>query len=184
MKSIIRFSFLVLAVGLFSCYLKLPKPSKPMRVVYVDMVADLFHPGHVSFLKKAHAMGDWLIVGLITDEDAESYNKRRPIMNLRERSEVVRGCEFVDEVIESPYRMTDEFLDAHKIDLVVHGNDLSMETLYHYYQPAIDRGVFRVVEYTSGISTSEIIERTFKMKQALEGDARYNKENTVTMFSF
>ena len=31
--------------------------------VYSDMTADLFHYGHVEFLKKAQALGDYLLVG-------------------------------------------------------------------------------------------------------------------------
>ena len=31
--------------------------------VYVDMVADLFHHGHVRFLERARTYGDYLIVG-------------------------------------------------------------------------------------------------------------------------
>ena len=30
--------------------------------IYTDMVADLFHYGHVEFLKRARALGDYLLV--------------------------------------------------------------------------------------------------------------------------
>ncbi len=52
--------------------------------VYVDMVGDLFHAGHVAFLREARSHGDWLVVGVLSDETAASY-KRRPIMTLAER---------------------------------------------------------------------------------------------------
>ena len=39
--------------------------------VYADMVGDLFHYGHVEFLEKARALGDYLIVGVHGDNDAE-----------------------------------------------------------------------------------------------------------------
>lgn len=47
--------------------------------VYVDMVGDLFHAGHVSLLREARRHGDWLVVGVLSDDTAASY-KRRPIM--------------------------------------------------------------------------------------------------------
>ena len=49
--------------------------------VYVDMVGDLFHAGHVALLREARSHGDRLVVGVLSDETAASY-KRRPIMTL------------------------------------------------------------------------------------------------------
>ena len=45
-----------------------------MMRVYADMTADLFHAGHVEFLKKARALGDYMIVGLMSDEDITRWN--------------------------------------------------------------------------------------------------------------
>ena len=47
--------------------------------VYADMVADLFHHGHVLFLQRARSLGDYLIVGIHADDVVMSY-KRRPIL--------------------------------------------------------------------------------------------------------
>src|SRR5262245_50775572 len=91
--------------------------------VYVDMVGDLFHMGHVEFLKTASAFGDWLIVGVLSDEVVATY-KRQPIMTLAERVAVVEACRYVDEVVpNAPYIVTTEFLDEHEISVVVHGDD-------------------------------------------------------------
>ena len=61
----------------------------PLRV-YVDMVGDLFHAGHVSLLGEARRHGDWLVVGVLSDDTAASY-KRRPIMTLAERVAVIES---------------------------------------------------------------------------------------------
>ena len=53
-----------------------------MTRVYVDMVADLFHYGHVNFLKQARQFGDRLLVGIHSDEVVEEY-KRSPIMTMQ-----------------------------------------------------------------------------------------------------
>ena len=95
--------------------------------VYVDMVGDLFHAGHVELLRAAKAHGDRLIVGVLADETAEAY-KRRPIMTLSERVAVVEACRYVDEVIAgAPFQVDNEFLAEHDIDVVVHGDDLTAE---------------------------------------------------------
>lgn len=127
--------------------------------VYVDMIADLFHAGHIEFFKKALKHGDYLIVGLIGDEVATGY-KRLPILTLSERMAAVSACRYVDEVIgDAPLYLTDEFLDEHKIDVVIHGDDYDQETIEAFYGPALKRGIFKTVPYTPGISTSEIIRR-------------------------
>jgi cytidyltransferase-like protein len=97
--------------------------------VYVDMVGDLFHPGHVALLRAARDFGDWLIVGVLSDEVAERY-KRRPIMTLAERTAVIEACRYVDEVVpDSPYEVTLEFLNQRDISVVVHGDDLAPQVV-------------------------------------------------------
>ena len=66
--------------------------------VYVCVTGDLFHYGHISFFKKAREFGEKLIVGICADDNASDY-KRRPILNLKERSEVIRNCVLVDEIL-------------------------------------------------------------------------------------
>ena len=127
--------------------------------VYVDMVGDLFHAGHVSLLREARRHGDWLVVGVLSDDTAASY-KRRPIMTLAERVAVIESCRYVDEVIEdAPFRVTEAFLDEHSITTVVHGDDLSPEGAESVYGPAAAAGKLTYVRRTSGISTTQLIQR-------------------------
>ena len=144
-------------------------------VVYVDMVGDLFHAGHVSFLRKAKALGEEhaaarevsdvrLVVGLMGDDAAAAY-KRRPVQPLAQRIIVVEACRYVDDVVgDPPMPVTEAFLETHAVDLVVHGDDLSDEDLHYWYSAPIAAGRFAVVPYTSlvegePVSTSEIIRR-------------------------
>ncbi|MEX0849032.1 MAG: adenylyltransferase/cytidyltransferase family protein [Candidatus Dependentiae bacterium] len=134
--------------------------THPIRV-YVDMVADLFHFGHVQFLKQAKAHGDYLIVGLTADEDVARY-KRTPILNVEERAQSVSGCKYVDEVIPNcPYCITKEFIEEHNIDLVIHGDDMSKANLDYFYAVPISMGIFKTVPYTETISTTDLLTRIF-----------------------
>jgi len=127
--------------------------------VYVDMVADLFHRGHVEFLKQARTFGDVLVVGIHSDETVSAY-KRRPVMRMDERVSVVEACRFVDEVIsDAPLRVTRDWLELHRLDLVVHGDDLCDESMRAMYDVPRQLGVLRIVPYTNGVSTSQIIAR-------------------------
>ncbi len=135
-----------------------PHYKKPVRV-YVDMVADLFHYGHVEFLKQAKEMGDYLIVGISDDSDVEML-KRRPIMTLEERMRSVKECKYVDEVItSSPMKVTYQFMHDNDIDLIVHGDDLSEEQINERYGFPYRNGQFKTIPYTNGISTTNLINR-------------------------
>ncbi len=127
--------------------------------VYTDMVADLFHYGHVEFLKRARALGDYVLVGIHNDVVVETH-KRKPILTMEERVKSVAGCRWVDEVIpDAPWRVDLAWISAHKIDMVVHGDDFSQEQIEYYYAVPLELGIFRTVPYHSGISTSDIIRR-------------------------
>lgn len=132
--------------------------SKPIRI-YASMVGDLFHYGHVAFLKQAHMLGTHLIIGLIPDDIATAY-KRKPILSQEERAKVMAGCKYVDEIIyNAPLAPTQDFLELHNIDFVVHGDDFSEEKLYAYFADPMTMNIMRIIPYTKGISTSEIIQR-------------------------
>ena len=127
--------------------------------VYADIVGDLFHFGHVRFLKRARECGDRLVVGVTSDADVEAY-KRTPIFSMIERVEMIQACRYVDEVIPAaPAPVTEEFLVKHAIDLVIHGDDFNEESMNYWYSIPIRLGKFRMISYTEGISTTEIINR-------------------------
>ena len=120
------------------------------------MVADLFHYGHVNFLRKARSHGDYLLVGVHAD-DAITVYKPKPIMTMEERVASVQGCRYVDEVVpNAPLTIDRAWIEHHKIDLVMHGDDFSSELEALCYKTPIEMGIYRTIGYTPGISTTEI----------------------------
>jgi glycerol-3-phosphate cytidylyltransferase-like family protein len=66
----------------------------------------------------------------------------------------------VDQVIpNAPWVFNSTWIEKYGIDLVVHGDDYSDEKQREMYKVPIERGIFRTVPYTKGISTTEIIRR-------------------------
>jgi cytidyltransferase-like protein len=128
--------------------------------VYVDIVGDLFHAGHVSFLRQASELGDVLVVGVHSDDAVETY-KRRPVLTMEERIAVIASCRYVQEVIpDAPLVVGRDYLREHRIDLVVHGDDMwHSDALQRFYAEPQQLGILRLVPYTTGISTSDIIAR-------------------------
>ena len=128
--------------------------------VYVDMVADLFHYGHVAFLKNARALGDHLLVGIHADAVLVSYKKGRPILTMEERVASAAGCRYVDEVLpNAPLVIDRAWIKEHDIHLVVHGDDFSEDQKEQFYKVPIEMGMFRTVPYSKGISTTDLIRR-------------------------
>jgi cytidyltransferase-like protein len=128
-------------------------------IIYVDMVGDLFHSGHINFLKRAAALGNTLIVGIMSDEDTKSY-KRTPIIPLKDRCIVIESCKYVDKIISAPpLIITKKFIDKYNIDLVVHAHNKE-DTNYNFmYKIPMSLGIFKRLDYTYGISTTAIIKR-------------------------
>ena len=130
-----------------------------MTRVYADMVGDLFHSSHVEFLERASRLGDTLVIGVHSDETVALY-KRRPVMTMEERIRVISACRFVDEVIpNAPLIVTREWITRHRLDLVVHGDDLDDELLGLMYGAARDLEILKIVPYANGISTTVLMDR-------------------------
>lgn len=126
--------------------------------VYLDMVGDLFHVGHLNIIKKSKAMGDYLIVGVHSDESVASY-KRLPIIKHRDRVDIIESCRYVDEVIApAPLIITENFINQHNINLVIHGSDRS-KAIQEAHEIPMKLGIMKYLPYTPGISTTSIINR-------------------------
>jgi cytidyltransferase-like protein len=135
------------------------KGKRSMIRVYADMVADLFHYGHVEFLRQVSALGGYVLVGINAD-DVVAAHKRRPIQTMEERVASVAACRYVNEVIpNAPWIFDPTWIQMYGIDLVVHGDDYSDEQQRFFYKVPIEMGIFRMAAYTKGISTTEIIRR-------------------------
>jgi len=60
---------------------------------------DLLHYGHVRLLERAKAMGDYLIVGVTSDDYDKTRGKINVQQSLMERVEAVRATGIADEII-------------------------------------------------------------------------------------
>lgn len=76
-------------------------PAPPgATVVYIDGGFDLFHLGHLEILKAAAKLGDYLLVGVHSDDDVTARRgEHLPIMTVHERCLSVMACSHVDEVV-------------------------------------------------------------------------------------
>lgn len=85
---------------------------------------DLFHVGHVNVLRRARALGDWLVVGVSSDELNARKKGRRPYFSIDERLAIVADSRFVDEVfVEESLELKADYLREHRAHVLVMGDD-------------------------------------------------------------
>ncbi|BFZ17888.1 hypothetical protein BsWGS_20927 [Bradybaena similaris] len=158
-----------------------PRPGD--KIVYVAGAFDLFHVGHVDFLEKAAAQGDFLIVGLHTDPVVNRYKgSNYPIMNLHERTLSVLACRYVSEVvIGAPYSVTPDLMEHFKVDLVCHGMTPVMPDVDGtdpYAEPK-RLGKFMTIDSKNDLTTQTIIERIIKHRLEYEERNRKKEEKEL-----
>ena len=128
-----------------------------MKRIMVDMSATIIHHGHIRLLKKAKEYGK-VIVGLTTDDEILSKKGYIPELAFEYRKEVLESIKYVDEVVPTPWLLTDETLEKYNIDLLVHGSDNSNE---------IDEDKLLVFPRTEGISSTDIRKRACEIYNKL-----------------
>jgi glycerol-3-phosphate cytidylyltransferase/FAD synthetase len=67
-----------------------------LHVVLSGGVFDIIHPGHISTLNAAKALGDVLVVVVATDNTSEKMKKRKPLHTQEQRQELVNSLSMVD----------------------------------------------------------------------------------------
>lgn len=147
-------------------------PGPNARVVYIDGAFDLFHAGHVEILKKARQLGDFLLVGIYTDQIvSEHRGNYHPIMHLHERSLSVLACRYVDEVIiGAPWEVTKDMITTFNISLVVRGTVSETNTPLtgqtDPYAVAKSMGIFQLLESPKSITTTSVAQRIIANHEA------------------
>lgn len=128
-----------------------------MSVVFTAGVWDILHIGHVNLLRRAKALGDTLVAGVLTDEAAERY-KPRPVMPFEQRLELVRALRMVDDVVTVHDTNATPVLIELNADILVHGSDISHKPGWEIGQTWMRENgkQFVVLPYTEGVSSTRL----------------------------
>jgi cytidyltransferase-like protein len=138
---------------------------KGKKIVYVGMVGDFIHHGHINIIEEARKLGE-VTIGLLTDEAAESY-KRKPIFTFEQRKKIIENIKGVTSVI--PQNSLDYIPNLKKIkpNYVVHGDDWKSGVQKNERKKIINylkeiNGTLIEIPYTTGISSTSIIKHLHK----------------------
>jgi choline-phosphate cytidylyltransferase len=133
--------------------------------IYTDGVFDLFHFGHANVFKqiKLTYPDCHLIVGVNSDEDTLKY-KGPTVMTYEERVKNVSTCKYVDEQLHNvPWIITEEFMINNNIDYIAREGTPYISDDQDIYSVPKKLGKFLpIINYSSEISTSELINRILK----------------------
>lgn len=120
-KSEIPFSILELVHE--NMELKNKRGVKMKRVITYGTF-DLLHYGHINLLRRAKALGDYLIVALSTDEFVKLQKHKDCYFNYAERKSLLEAMRYVDLVIpEESWDQKKDDCEQYHIDVFVMGDD-------------------------------------------------------------
>lgn len=95
-----------------------------MKKIITYGTFDLFHVGHLELLRRAKALGDYLIVAISTDEFNWDEKEKKCYFSYEDRKSIVSAIKYVDEVIpESSWEQKIHDVKQHQIDTFVIGDD-------------------------------------------------------------
>lgn len=121
--------------------------------VFTNGCFDVLHVGHIHLLKEAASLGNWLVVGINSDDSVRRLKgDTRPINNEKDRATILRALIYVNEVIifneDTPYKT----IEMVKPDIIVKGGDYTEEQVI-----GNDLAKVVIVPFLSGYSSTKII---------------------------
>ncbi len=126
-----------------------------MRRVITFGTFDVFHVGHLRILERAREMGDYLMVGVSTDQLSYEKKGRYPFYNQIERIDIISSLRCVNEVfLEESLELKRQYILKYKADVLVMGDDWAGK-----FDEFKDICKVEYLPRTPSISTTAVIEK-------------------------
>ena len=130
------------------------------KIVFSNGCFDIVHAGHVDYLEKAKGLGDYLVIGLNTDDSVSRIKgPLRPIIDEANRSVLIASLACVDMVVffndDTPYELIKTILP----DILVKGKDYEISNIVGADIVMQHGGKVETIELTEGLSTTSIIKK-------------------------
>lgn len=130
------------------------------KIVFTNGCFDILHLGHIEYLAKAADLGDFMIIGLNSDESVRKLKgDHRPFNNENARAMVLASLIFTGAVVifneETPYEM----IKMIQPDILVKGSEYQIEEIAGHDIVLSNGGKVITIEMTPGYSTTSLIEK-------------------------
>ena len=137
-----------------------------MKKVYVSLIADLLHSGHIKVLQEAKKYGE-VTVGLLTPVAIDELNDVA-YLKYQQRLEVIESLSMVSNVMAQEKASYHDNLQKLKPDYVVHGDDWVKGSQSSYREEVLDllshwNGKLIEIPYSSEISDKNIKDQLMKL---------------------
>jgi D-beta-D-heptose 7-phosphate kinase/D-beta-D-heptose 1-phosphate adenosyltransferase len=130
------------------------------RIVFTNGCFDILHRGHTTYLNRAKALGDVLVVGVNTDAGVRRLKgDERPINQLEDRIEVLAALSCVDHVVAFGEDDPSRLIRSVRPHVFVKGGDYTRERLPEATVVEELGGTVVVLPYEADRSTTGVIER-------------------------
>jgi D-glycero-beta-D-manno-heptose 1-phosphate adenylyltransferase len=137
-----------------------PRRAAGERIVFTNGCFDLLHPGHVTYLAAARALGDALVLGLNSDASVRTHKgPGRPILTAAERGCVLGALAAVDHVIVFDEPTPRALIVAIGPDVLVKGADWALDDIVGRTEVEARGGRVARIDVVPGVSTTELIRR-------------------------
>ncbi len=133
------------------------------KMVFTNGCFDIIHQGHIGYLAKAAEMGDYLVIGLNSDQSVSRLKgSGKPIQSEESRAIILASLFFVDYIIifteDTPGKLIEKLLP----EVLVKGGDYTAEEIVGYETVKSKGGEVRIIEFLEGFSSSNILGRIKK----------------------
>lgn len=129
------------------------------RVVMTNGCFDILHAGHVSYLTRARALGDRLLVAVNDDASVTRLKgPSHPIVPLPQRMQVLDALSCVDWVVPFSDDTPERLITRVSPDLLVKGGDYRTDQIAGADYVRARGGRVEILPYLEGHSTTAIIE--------------------------
>ncbi|MDX8414164.1 MAG: D-glycero-beta-D-manno-heptose 1-phosphate adenylyltransferase [Mariprofundales bacterium] len=136
-----------------------------LRVVFTNGCFDLLHPGHVTYLQQARALGDRLIVGLNDDASVQGLKGAgRPINPQQVRGCMLSALRAVDGVVLFSQSTPLQLITTLHPDILVKGGDYQVETIVGAAEVLSWGGLVQVLPFVGNHSTTALLARIHQLQ--------------------
>ena len=136
-----------------------------MKKVITYGTYDLLHQGHINLLRRAKELGDWLIVGVTTDNFDLERGKMNTCNNVMERIEAVKATGYADQIIIEEYKgQKIDDIQKYGVDIFAIGSD--WEGYFDYLKEYCE---VVYLPRTEGISSTQLREERPSVKVGIIG---------------